>query len=139
MITQQFFKSLELYFVFTYQRIFIGKRLVLKIYPDQDFGPLLVDRPSTIGRANCSVGRPGGRPICTKVQVCTSVDQASSRPLEPPNAYKYPCKDLRGKEISEQARFSLFQLQSKIFFLLLFCIFFRSCSRAELILERERY
>ena len=44
----------------------------------KDLFLLLTGRPCgrPLAEQNCSVGRPSGRPTCTKVHACTSVDRA---------------------------------------------------------------
>ena len=60
-------------FLFIYQRKLhqkkIGFEKISKLRPWPIFGRLQDEQ-------NCSVGRPSGRPTCTKMQACTSVDRA---------------------------------------------------------------
>ena len=60
------FKSLELYFVFTYQKKICWKNIYFKKIFKNQFWPStgrLCGRP--LAEQNCSIGRPGGQPTCT--------------------------------------------------------------------------
>ena len=78
MITLYFLKSLELYFVFIYQKKIYWKKIGFEKISKNLFLPL-AGRP--LAELNCSVGRLGGRPTCTKVHKCTSSTESKSSAL----------------------------------------------------------